>query len=396
MPTKKEQLKQIQHSCQSGGVVRVIDIKTSYLKLCDLCGGKIVKFSEEILRKSPYSPFALRNCNEDDIERLYILISTVIIQSNPEISLSAVHIEILRESLKLAYNAHTKSLESAESHGTEVDPHPIWPDIVSQMPVASKNLEASGVKGTDKAREELSLWSVNLYPTGAYGFIFSQHEKNESTTIDCKFLVYDLDGITDPVMRQIAAMMAFNKISKDFEELPFSLPKFIILEEFGVLVAGSDKAQEIIVKYTQNIAKTAAKLNGQVLPNTNNVADYLTPAGKVLWEQATFKYFFPLGESLYASVIEAWNDELNEADKQILRSLEKNFDQKYSQAYVMSSNEVAPYKGSILLPLSPLMDAVTTTSGKQVELYKKLRTEGYAADDAIIYMADNHPYGEGL
>ena len=48
------------------------------------------------------------------------------------------------------------------------------------------------------------------------------------------------------------------------------------------------------------------------------------------------------------------------------------------------------------MPLTPRMDAILTTSGSQVQLYKDLKNSGLSAWDAINYMVRNHPYGEGL
>jgi type IV secretory pathway VirB4 component len=215
------------------GIVRIIDKRTSYLKLADLLGGKIINFSEDALRKDPYSPFALSEWNEDDIENVFLLILTAIVQKNPGIRMTSIHTEILREAIKISYNNQAKNLQmvSAQTQNqTQIDPHPIWEDLLSNLPIASSNLSQGGAHGLDAAKDDLVLWSLSLTKSGQYGFIFSKHE-HQPPTNDLKLLVYDLDGNSDPVLRQLSAMMAFIKISRDLAKLPRSAKKLIIFEE---------------------------------------------------------------------------------------------------------------------------------------------------------------------
>lgn len=377
------------------GVVRVIDKKSSYQKLSDLVSGRVVYFNEEALRESPYSPFALEEWDEDDIENLYLLISTALVQKNEGIKITACHSEILRESLKLAYNNHFKNLQSSKSMGLEADPHPVWNDVLSQMPTACENLRASGVKNVDDAKDDLSRWSVNLYDTGQYGFIFSAHEKQGENKLE-QFLTYDLDGISDPVLAQVSAMMAFIKIGRDLAKLPRSVPKLIVFEELGMLLHGDGESQKLMDEFIHMVIKTCAKMNAQAIAITNDVKDYTEkPAGRTIWGNSTQKLFLPLGD-LYPMAEKAWSDQFNEADLQIMKSLEKQFHLKRSQAFISSNNEVVPFKGSLFVPLSPYMNAVCTTSGDEVERYNQLRKRGISAEDAMKEMAVKHPYGENL
>lgn len=377
------------------GIVRIIDKKSSYQKLSDLVNGRIIYFNEDSLKNNPYSPFALSSWDEDDIENLFLLISTALVQKNAGIKLSACHSEILRESLKLAFNNHLKNKQSSSKLGVDSDPHPVWNDILSQMPTACENLRASGVKNIDSAKNDLSKWSVNLYDTGQYGFIFSAHEKNQNQNLE-QFLTYDLDGISDPVLAQISAMMAFIKISRDLAKLPRSVPKLIVFEELGMLLHGEGESQKLMDEFIHMVIKTCAKMNAQAIAITNDVKDYTEKAaGRTIWGNSTQKLFLPLGD-LYPMAEKAWNDQFNEADLQILKSLEKEFHLKRSQAYIYSNNEVSPFKGSLFVPLSPYMNAICTTSGDEVEYYNELRKKGLNPKECLIKMAEEHPYGEGL
>jgi type IV secretory pathway VirB4 component len=378
------------------GIVRVIDKKSSYQKLGDLVGGRVINFSEAALKDAPYSPFALDNWDEDDIENIYLLISTAIIQKNEGIKLSACHTEVLRESIKLAYNSHLKNTNIAIKQKLEIDPHPIWSDILSQMPQVCENLRSSGVVGVDKARDDLASWSVNLYQTGQYGFLFSKHELKKNDSSKDRFITYDLDGIFDPVLRQLAAMMAFIKIGRDLAKLPRKVPKLIIFEELGMLLHGKDEAQNLMDEFVHMIIKTCAKLNAQAISITNDVKDYTEKAaGRTVWDNSSQKIFLPLGDLIDSAKV-AWGEKYNEADFQILESLEKEFHLKRSQAYIYSKNEVTPYKGTLIIPLSPFMDALCTTSGPQVDLYDALRKEGLTCMETLVKMAADHPYGEQI
>lgn len=377
------------------GIVRVIDIKTSYRKLCDLLGGKIVQFSEEKLKENCYSPFALGDQYDmDDIEAIFLLISTAIIQKNPGVKFSAIHTELLREALKIAYNSN---LTTKKKFGkTESSPHPIWDDILSSLPQAVTTLTGSGVHGVDQASKDISLWSVNLYQTGQFGFIFNRHEKIDEQSHESKLLVYDLDGNNDEVLRQISAMMAFIKIGRDLAKLPTSIPKLIIFEEFGILLNGDDEAQKINEQNIRLIVKTTAKLNAQPIAITNNVDDFaVKPAGIAFWELSTIKIFLPLG-SLFENAKRAWSNQFNDAFWQILKSLKKEVEHKRSSIFILSDNDTAPYSGSFYLILSSFIDALTSSSGSQTNLYMELKKKGMGTAEALEYMKTNHPFGKGL
>jgi type IV secretory pathway VirB4 component len=378
------------------GVIRIIDKKTSYLKLADLLGGKIVSFSESALRVSPYSPFALGDWEDDDIEGIYVLLATALVQKNPGIELSSLHAEILRDAIKIAYNNQLINIRHAERTGDQgFDPHPVWTNILAALPQAANLKTEAGVKGANAAREDLAAWSVSLGLSGQYGFIFSSHERQESATGLASFLVYDLNGISDPVLQLLAAQMAFLKITRDLATVSRSTPKLIVFEELGMLLHGDSQAQKLNAEFIQNVAKTCAKLNAQAISLTNGVGDYTdTPAGKTLWTIATQKLFLPLGDAMVSELRAKCGGEFTEADFQILASLEISRRLKRSELYVRSENSDAPYQGTVFLPLSPAMDALVTSSGSQVELYAKLRRDGRTAGEALKVMAKDYPYGE--
>jgi len=379
------------------GLIRIIDKKTSYEKLADLVGGKVVRFSEAELKKDPYSPFAIKEPDEDDIESVYILIASAILQKNKDANLTSLHTEILREAIKIAYNNQMINQDRLSGKDVEIDPHPIWTDILASLSVAEARKKEAGIKDADKVREDLARWSVNLGQTGQYGFLFCAHEPEGKSSTDAKFLVYDLDGIADPVLRALGGQMAFIKISRDLSKAKKSVPKLVIFEELGILLQGDDKAQKQNEEFIQNVVKTCRKYNAQAVALTNEVEDFSDkPAGRTFWNIATQRLFLPLGNALVEKLKDKFPSEFNDADLQILSSLRLEKDYKRSALYVMSNNDEAPFKGSVYLPLSPSIDALSTSSPKQLELYSKLKDEGKNVIKALGIMTEKYPYGEGL
>ncbi len=312
--------------------------------------------------------------------------------------MSSLHTEILRDALKIAFNNQLMSMRystSGAGDAGDIDPHPIWPNVLAALPVAANLKDEAGIKGAERAREDLAAWSVSLGESGQYGFLFSRHERKETATANTRFLVYDLDGIPDPVLQLLAGQMAFLKISRDLSRLPRSTPKLVVFEELGMLLHGDGAAQKLNEEFIQNVVKTCRKLNAQAVSLTNGVSDYADkPAGRTLWTIATQKVFLPLGSSMVTELTEKFPGEFDEAEIQILQSLEINRKLKRSEIYVRSQNSDAPYRGTMLSPLSPVMDALVTTSGSQIELYQRLRGEGKSAADALSYMIENYPYGK--
>ncbi len=388
------------------GVIFGSDVRTSYLKLADLCGGRVVQFSEKELRNDPYSPFALEAWDEADMENLKYLISMVIAAKNPEAGLSDIHSNIIKQAIHLAYNSHRKLIIARENGEiqSEISAHPTWEKIVSQFPEAKKELEKSGTGNLNYAVEDIQKWTISLTKSGEYGFIFSEKQNRRDSDYTERVLIYDMDGIEDPILKQIASMMANMKIMRAISILPRNIRKLIVFDELGQQVRGTEKqnasvshkAQEIMGEMMINIVATAAKMNAQVIALTNQVTDYTeNPAGRALWSISEQQVFLPLGK-LFKRAKTEWGSDYNEAEWEIIRSLRKEKSYRRSALYVSSNNDTAPFKGSVYLPLSPWMDALTTTSGPQTELYKKLRNQGMSAFDAIEFMAEKHPYGQNL
>ncbi len=387
-------------------IIRGTDVRTSYRKLCALVGGKVIKFSEQTLRERPTSPFAFDIWTQEDLVNVKTLILAVIAAKNPDAIITDTHSNLLKQAISRAFNSQKEMMERKAAGtirgGHDIAPHPIWKDITAQMPNAKAELEGSGTGNLSRFVEDLQRWTLSLTEAGEYGFIFSVHQTHEDTDKDARLLIYDMDGIADPVLRQIASMMANMKIMRDLARQPRNVEKLIVADELGQQTGGSansssmKKAQELMGEMFINIAATAAKMNGMLFALTNLVTDYtVNPAGKAIWDLAEQHVFLPMGQ-LFKTALKEWGDRHNDAEWQIIKSLKKEKINRRSMFFIISKNDTSPYRGSCYLPLSPYMDALTTTSGPQEELYSNLEAKGMQILERIRYMGETYPYGEGL
>ncbi len=373
------------------GVVRVIDRKTSYNKICDLFGGKIISFSESELKQNPYSPFAFETWDDDDISNTIVFIQNAIIQLNPEAMISGLHTEILTESLKLAANDHEKNKQYSASSSEELNPHVTWIDIKKKLPTAAdaKGSENPLVMG---ALDDIRRWTVSFDKTGQFGFLFCQHEKKDSLSEGAKIVVYDLDGISDPRLQVIASQLAFLKISRDLKKIPRKDRKLIVFEELGILINSESKsASELATAFIRNIVKTARKIGAQAIGITNELDDFIrSEAGKTFWKISTQKLFLPQSDSAKQDIELELGKELSIADIDVIKDLviKKGY---YSQGYLVSQK--TNFKGSFLIPLSALMFAIVSTDPNIEHLYKSFREQGLSPAESIEKIARDFPFG---
>lgn len=371
--------------------IRIVDKRSSYQKLCDLFGGKVIAFNEEHLRKNPYSPFAQSSWDEDDIQNTLVFIENAILQSNPGAKISGLHSEILAEALKMSVNNHELNLAYKEA-GNDVAPHFNWVDVKKNLPVAA---EAKGAKELAlKAVEDIARWTVSFDKTGQYGFIFCAYE-NESVSDTAPLIVFDLEGISDPRLKVIASQLSFLKIARDLKKIKRRHRKLIVFEELGVLVKGdSPEASALASSFIRNIVKTARKIGAQAVGITNELADFTeTEAGRSFWQIAPQKLFLPQSRASSEEIKTKLASELSVADCDIISSLRIKKGH-YSEAYFTAKN--LDFSASFLIPLSPLMNAIVTTKAQEEHRYDELRSEGLSASAAITKLACDHPYGKGL
>ena len=208
-------------------------------------------------------------------------------------------------------------------------------------------------------------------------------------------VIYDLDGIADPRLQVIASQLAFLKISRDLKRLDRKVRKLIVFEELGVMVAGdTPQAGEIATRFIRNAVKTARKIGAQCIGVSNELDDYTeTAGGRTFFKVSPQRLFLPQSAATKTEIQEKLSKELSQADIDIIKSLHIRKGH-YSQGYLISEN--TNYKGSFLIPLSPIMNAIVTTTAGEEQLYDQLRKKGLGVREALEEMAKNHPYGVGL
>ncbi|MCB9228970.1 MAG: hypothetical protein H6618_05105 [Deltaproteobacteria bacterium] len=384
------------------GIVRGIDARTSYKKSSDIAGGRIIDFSIEALLEDPFSPFAgVDSQDSAEMSRLFNIIVTALHLANSNISFDSTHEEILKQSLARAYKTHRKTAEAAGQSGSlcGVHPHPVWQDVKNEFDEACQVLKSDHVKNLEEAKSDLVKWGLGLSEGGKFGYIFSAWERKEPISPTTRVVIYDL-GATDKTKEAdqiLATQIAATRIKRDisYNYGDRSVPKMVIFEEFGLLVRGGGKAAEYMSAFAADIIKSGPKTNTFVVAVTNSVRDYCTEVGQDLWSNASQKIFLPMGD-MVSLAKEAWGDQFTEAEWQIIASLKLEKHLKRSAAYIRSRTGHG-YRGSVFLPLTPLLDALITTDDHQKKLYDRLTMKkGYTPSTALEYMAKHHPFGKDL
>ena len=372
------------------GLVRVIDIKSSYAKLCDLLSGKLVSFTEEDFQRRPFSPFAVEKWENADIALVRSFLCSSIALLNPDAQIGIEHTEIIDEALKICANLQEEDKEWSNDSGNDVDPHFVWSDVKSKLEVAAEQKNHKDMKIVG----EILRWTSAFDKTGSYGFLFNTYEARGQSDLS-EFVVYDLGNMDDEKLKTMAAQLVSMKVTRDLRKVAESVPKFVVFEELGVYLTGEDeKTQAMANRFVVNITKTVRKIGGIPYGITNAVEDFLTKEGGVSFlNQAVTQIYLPFTDSMVQSLVMASKGEnskisLNEADIDIIRNLEIK-DGEYSQAYVISKVDGRVYKGVINMPLSPSMYALLNTNPTPRARYNELRSSGYSAIEAIDSLAQD-------
>ncbi len=93
-----------------------------------------------------------------------------------------------------------------------------------------------------------------------------------------------------------------------------------------------------------------------------------------------------------------------EGEWQIIRSLEKEPQHNRSAVYIVCKNDASPYRGSFYNILTPLRDAIVTSSATQIEYYRERKKEyqekysefDFHPEEILKEMATSMPYGRPI
>lgn len=383
------------------GVIRVIDIDTSKVQICEAMNGKIVKFDSYSDSGFTLSPFTIPFPDENDYEDVTSLIELVLTKFNSGINFQSTHKNLISRAVEFSYNFTNQKLDD---DSLELF-YPTWKDVQEQLPIAKEELEGSGSVSLTEYVEDIIRWSSCLNTNTPVGKLFGTQIKRENDDY-LKFAIYDLDGVSDKNLLLTLSFMTFMHIGRDFRKMDRSRSKLLCLDEFGVMVNLGGEAEDVIVRAIDRIIKAMPKKNVEINFTSNNVADFTGNAiGRKVVELATGFRIGPL-KSLIHEFREKFCNHFNEAEMQIIETLSKtervanidNVNQKVrsSSFYYKFKRDGGDYCSTATIFQSPYMDALTTSSGLQRDLYKKLRDEGKTALGAVKYMSENHPYAEGL
>lgn len=385
------------------GIIRVIDKKTSYEKICHLLGGKLIQFSEDYLKGNTFSPFSLSEWDTDAVNDVVLFLSSSMAILNPQAEISGVHTSILKEAIVRCIRDHKLNVEYSLEQGSVPPKHFTWIDVKSQLLPAA---EAIDVKNSRVYIDQITEWTLSFNPNGQYGYIFSAIENNKSISSDSRLIVYDLDGISDKKLLNIVSQLSFLQINRSLMKLDTSIRKLIVVEELGVLLNSdsieSDKRSD---EFVRNVTKTARKLNAQAVGISNEATDFTeSSGGRSFWGLSNTKIFLPATRAIVAAIREHFSKQFDDGDFSVISSLEL-VKGSYTEAYIYSEKSSGEkYQIPIVLPLSNSLDAITTTSGPQLSLYRKIFKENLndgleineASLKAIEYMIAHHPMGIGL
>ncbi|PIR04676.1 MAG: hypothetical protein COV57_03065 [Candidatus Liptonbacteria bacterium CG11_big_fil_rev_8_21_14_0_20_35_14] len=352
------------------GCVRVVDHKTSMKDLVDYKDGTLRDLDDSLTSKIGFSPFAVNDPDEGDITSISVLAMTAMKSISSEIRFSALHKELLRESIRIAF--------LNQNHSNKNAPHPIWEDVIVSFPSAKQAFLSHGHDDhkLDECFQELRSYSVCLEAGGQFARIFSNYD-NE-TVISDSLCVYDLDGITDDSTRLISYMTTFVKIKRDIKRLPLNIPKLVIFDEFGILVS-QNSAKEEIKEFVDDIVKTCRKLNVQAIAIANDISTFADSlAGRSFWDIAKIKLFLPLGD-LYPTLINKLGSYFDEVDKEAINILELEKENRRTMIYQIDKRDSdhEPIKTLYYSHMSKELETVCSTDPGRISEVIKYQGEGF-------------------
>lgn len=388
------------------GLIRIVDFGYSFRKLCDLFGGRFIDFTPDYLRENIFSPFALTEWGENEIETVKHFVCTIIEAKNPDAKWQTIHDQILINSIKLAFNRYRRELDES-NNGQDFDvEHPKWDEIKTNFSQTTADYKEGGYDGFEAAVEEITRWTMSFDESGEYDFIFNATEDlTKSKGETPRLIVYNLGGIgSDPVLRVMASMLINMRILKDIAGNP-KVKKLVFNDELGTQIKGSkdqksskisDSASHRQAEAITSMYETARKLNVQNVVASPSVSDYVdVPAGKTVWSLCTQYIFFGMGSMVNDRLKQEW-DFLNEADWSIIRDMRIDLENKRTSCYLISDTAAHSLRVSLYVPLSPYMDAILTTNRSSLSHYMTKLKEGRKPNDICREMATNYPYGKGM
>lgn len=315
-------------------LIFIVDRNSSYKMLSKYYEGDLTLF--DLNKEMPFSPF--RGVYDDQkFTFLTNLLITGIALTSSNFQIESEHTVAIHRALKKSYQKkldqrgliYKKGELQIEENNEEVMVN--MSDFISEL--ASLPSEA-GFKKFSKQIDELLKKLRPFYSDGEFARYFQDHSNTKGTT--SKFFIYDLGGLdSKPTLQTLMTMAVFEEI-RQIKKLPENKPRetIIVFEELGTL----GRNNPIAGKYVMDLAETTRKegiwLIG-VAPRPSNYFD--NDVGRALWDAADNFIFLQMSPD-NVEFLSQKSELLNEADKQIIKSLRTIKDQ-YVDIYYMNKTK---------------------------------------------------------
>jgi hypothetical protein len=310
-------------------LIIVLEKKSSNKMACKLFNGR---FNELKASKNQFSPL-LGVYDEEKVDFLTNYFKSAITMTSPEVKFSGMLSHKLKKSITNAYNRAVleSNIDYIEGEIREISSEvkiSVTVDlIIDELSITQSEVEEESdiYLEIEKVKQALEIF----LPDGPYGSLFTVENKNESTE-DCLFHVYDIDGLeSDPVKRDLLVIAIFEEI-RQLKKLPQNKNRDIIFEIDEIARFDSiPYAKEMIIEY----AEMGRKEGIWLVAITNRAENYIEKdVCKAMWGVADNYYFLAMGADNASLLRNEFSSFINEADHQIIASLEFKMGQ-YSEIY---------------------------------------------------------------
>lgn len=365
-------------------LVFVVDKKTSYLMLNKVFDGDITIFDPN--GDMPFSPFR-GIYDEVKISFLTNLLLSAIALTSSKFELEGEHHTAIAKSLRIAYNNKYSQKGLSFKNGVLVEEESneaifvTIDDVVRELAILKSQPE------NESSRDQIDELIKKLKPfygDGPYAKFFAVNESSKKS--DSLFYVYDIEGLTDPVLNELISMSIFEEIrmtiNRPENEGRMSI---IVAEELG---QNGDK-NPTAAKYWSDFAETMRKKGAWLIGLAPNPRIFFeTKVGQAFWGAADNYFFLKLAPD-NVQYLQKNSDLVDENIAIILKSLDTVKD---SHADIFYTNKNKSVSGVFRFPQTSIDKWLAPTNQKDA-LKAKKALEKFPGDPgrALKYLVDKYP-----
>ncbi|MFG1594140.1 helicase HerA domain-containing protein [Halobacteriovorax sp. CON-3] len=355
------------------GIIRVLDYRTSYEKLAEDSGGRVVKVAELLNSEEGFSLFNIKQRREEDINSMASNIITAIETYSKDYREHILDMQIISTALKIAYTSSRNSEYCLK-----------WDDVVRVMPHVKEELlnHQVGEQSLDERIQTINTLG-SIFKIGNLRSIYNVDAKITEAS-SRQFEVYDLMGSGDEKRMLVSYYVAFLRINRDFAMVDESVPKLFIIDETNVLIGKSnDKDSRLAraaARFAVDCGETGRKSNLKFIISFPSFELLTSKAGRTLWELCPIKKFLEM-KDMFESFKAHYQDTYNPAMLQNIESLVKEESLYRTAVFTIDKrdgNDVKMY--SSFSYLSPLSEAYFTTTPNDLAFYKREKLDSGARE----------------